>query len=74
VAEPERQIAALLEFLELPYDAACARFYETPRSVRTASASQVREPLRDDTARAARYATLLDPLRTALGNTQRNRD
>jgi hypothetical protein len=34
--------------------------------VRTASAAQVREPLRGDTARAARYGALLDPLRVAL--------
>jgi hypothetical protein len=28
---------------------------------------QVRQPLRRDTARAARYGDLLDPLRTELG-------
>ncbi len=66
VAEPERQIAELLEFCGVPYDGACSRFHETPRSVRTASASQVREPLMRDTARAAKYGALLDPLRTAL--------
>jgi hypothetical protein len=37
------------------------------RSVRTPSASQVRQPLRRDTARAARYGQLLDPLRRGLG-------
>jgi len=67
VAEPEREIAALLAFCGLPDDPACRRFHETPRSVRTASASQVREPLRRDTARAAKYGSLLDPLRAALG-------
>ena len=67
VAEPERQIAELLEFCGVPNDAACARFHETRRSVRTASASQVREPLMRDTARAAKYGVLLDPLRAALG-------
>jgi hypothetical protein len=35
--------------------------------VRTASAAQVRQPLRHDTALAARYGALLDPLRQALG-------
>jgi hypothetical protein len=34
--------------------------------VRTASAAQVREPLRADTARADRYGALLDPLRGML--------
>jgi hypothetical protein len=37
------------------------------RSVRTPSASQVRQPLRRDTARASRYGALLDPLRRGLG-------
>jgi hypothetical protein len=35
--------------------------------VRTPSAAQVREPLRRDTARTAKYGALLDPLRKALG-------
>jgi hypothetical protein len=35
--------------------------------VRTASAAQVRQPLQRDTARAARYGALLDPLRFGLG-------
>jgi len=67
VADPEAQIRELLEFCGLPYDAACLRFHETQRNVRTASASQVREPLMRDTARAAKYGALLDPLRAALG-------
>jgi hypothetical protein len=35
--------------------------------VHTPSATQVREPLRRDTARTHRYGALLDPLRVALG-------
>lgn len=67
LAAPEQQIAALLEFCRVPFDPACLRYTETRRSVRTASASQVREPLMRDTAREAKYGTLLDPLRAALG-------
>ena len=67
VAEPERQVAQLLEFCGVAFDPACLRYTETRRSVRTASASQVREPLMRDTARATKYTALLDPLRTALG-------
>jgi hypothetical protein len=67
VAEPQQQIAQLLEFCGVPFDPACLRYTETRRSVRTASASQVREPLMRDTARAAKYGALLDPLRAALG-------
>jgi Flp pilus assembly protein TadD len=67
VAQPQEQVAELLQFCGVPFDPACLRYSDTQRSVRTASASQVREPLMRDTARAEKYATLLDPLRIALG-------
>jgi tetratricopeptide (TPR) repeat protein len=67
VAEPETQTRQLLDFCGLPFDPACLRFWEAQRSVRTASATQVREPIRRDTARADKYGALLDPLRAALG-------
>ncbi|HKE49149.1 MAG TPA: sulfotransferase [Rhodanobacteraceae bacterium] len=67
VAEPETRIRALLASCGLAFDAACLRFHETERDVRTASAGQVRAPLMLDTARADRYGALLDPLRRALG-------
>lgn len=70
VADPRAEIAALLDFCGLPYDAACERFYETRRDVRTASSSQVREPMQRDTARAQKFGALLDPLRHALKFTQ----
>jgi tetratricopeptide (TPR) repeat protein len=66
VADPEGQTRALLDFCGLPFDAACLRFYENRRRTRTPSAAQVREPIRRDTARTARYGALLDPLRDAL--------
>lgn len=65
--DPEGQTRALLDFCGLPFDAACLRPHEAARSVRTASAAQVREPLRRDTARTSRYGEWLDPLRHALG-------
>ena len=67
VADPERRIRALLEFCGLEFEPACLDFHETRRDVHTPSAAQVRQPLRRDTARAARYGSLLDPLRAALG-------
>ena len=66
LADPRAQIEQLLAFCGVLFDAACLRHTETQRSVRTASASQVREPLMRDTARAAKYGALLDPLRAAL--------
>ena len=68
VADPEAQIRALLQFCGLPFDPACLSFHETRRNVSTASATQVREPLRRDTARAGRYGTVLDPLRASLAS------
>lgn len=67
IADPEARIRALLEFCGLPFDAACLAFHENRRDVRSPSATQVRQPLRADTARAATYGALLDPLRRALG-------
>lgn len=66
LADPEKQIRELLAFCDLSFDAHCLDFHRADRSVRTASASQVRQPLRQDTARAANYGALLDPLRKAL--------
>jgi len=66
VADPDAQTRALLDFCGLPFDPACLRFYETERRARTPSAAQVRQPVRRDTARTAKYGALLDPLRQAL--------
>ncbi|MGB8378472.1 MAG: sulfotransferase, partial [Rhodanobacteraceae bacterium] len=52
LADPERQVRALLDACGLQFDPACMNFHENTRAVRTASAAQVRQPLRRDTARA----------------------
>ncbi|HEY8683403.1 MAG TPA: sulfotransferase [Rhodanobacter sp.] len=67
LADPPAEIRALLAFCGLPFDPACLDYHRTTRSVRTASAAQVRQPLQRDTARAVRYGVLLDPLRFGLG-------
>lgn len=64
---PETQIRELLAFCGLPFDPACLRFQDAKRSVQTLSAAQVREPMQAHKRTAARYGTLLDPLRVALG-------
>lgn len=66
LADPEPRIRALLDDCGLVFDAACMASHEARRNVRTASAAQVRQPLRRDTARATAYGELLDPLRAAL--------
>ena len=66
LAAPEAATRALLSACGLPFDAACLRFERVEREVHTASAAQVREPLRAGRSAAARYGALLDPLRIAL--------
>ena len=66
LAEPEASTRALLDFCGLAFDPACLRFHEVRRKVRTASAAQVLQPLRRDTARSERYGPALDAFRKAL--------
>lgn len=68
LADPEASVRGLLDFCGLSFDARCLDFHLSERSVRTASAAQVRQPLRRETGRAARYGALLDPLRRALAD------
>jgi len=63
VQEPEVQIRHLLDFCQLPFDAACLSPHQTQRDVHsTASAAQVRQPIRGDTARSPHYRDFLAPL------------
>ena len=41
----EGQVIRMLDFLDLPFEESCITFYETDRSVRTASSEQVRKPI-----------------------------
>jgi len=66
VADAEAELRRLLAAIGLDFDARCLDFTQVERSVRTASAAQVRQALRHDTARTAEYAALLQPLRAAL--------
>jgi tetratricopeptide (TPR) repeat protein len=71
VAEPEAQIRALLDFCGLPFEAACLTPHTAERAIRTPSALQVRQPMRQVSAPAARYGARLDPLREALAVARR---
>jgi len=66
LADPDARIRELLDFCGLPFAALCLDFHRSGRTVRTASAAQVREPLRRDTARTEHYGAMLDPLRAVL--------
>lgn len=67
VSEPEPAIRAVLDFIGLEWDEACLRFHESGNRVRTASVSQVREPLyQRSVGRCKNYAAQLEPLRAYL--------
>jgi tetratricopeptide (TPR) repeat protein len=55
VDDQESQTRRLLEFLGLPWDERCLRFYETQRVVGTASREQVRRPLYNSSIGRWRY-------------------
>jgi tetratricopeptide (TPR) repeat protein len=71
IAQPRESTQRLLDFLELPWDGACLRFFETRRAVNTASLSQVRQPIyRSSIGRAQGVLEHLGPLAAALGEPQ----
>ena len=45
VADPETHARRIVDFVGLPWDERCLRFYENKRAVGTASADQVRQPI-----------------------------
>jgi tetratricopeptide (TPR) repeat protein len=68
VADTEGEVRRLLDALDLPFDPACLRFFETRRPIDTPSAEQVRRPISaDGIGQWRRFEAWLDPLKTALG-------
>lgn len=64
----EPEVRRLLDFLGLPFEEQCLRFYETERAVHTPSSEQVRQPInRRGIGRWRNYEPWLDPLKSALG-------
>ena len=67
VADLEGQARGLLDHCDLPWDDACLAFHRTDRAVRTASATQVRQPIYKSSVGRWRPAPeLLRPLVDAL--------
>ena len=63
------QVSRILEYCELPFEAACVNFHETQRAVRTASSEQVRQPLnRSGQNQWKGFDPFLTPLKEALGD------
>ncbi|MGB6306481.1 MAG: sulfotransferase, partial [Steroidobacteraceae bacterium] len=69
VRDPETQIRRLLSHCGLDFEPACLAFHETKRSVRTASAEQVRQPMyTSGIGHWRHFERELAPLRRALGD------
>ncbi len=63
VADTEGRARELLDFVGLPWEDRCLAFYETKRPVKTASISQVREPIYTrSVARWKKYGDAVQPL------------
>jgi tetratricopeptide (TPR) repeat protein len=68
VEDPESEVRRLLDYLELPFEESCLRFYENERAVRTASSEQVRQPInREGLDQWQPFEPRLGPLKEALG-------
>ena len=69
IRDPEANIRRLLDFCRLRFEPACLSFHQTRRSVRTASAEQVRQPLYASGVGYWRhFEQELQPLREALAD------
>lgn len=67
VEDMESAARQVVDFVGLPWDDACLRFYEAERAVTTASVDQVRKPIyTSSVGRWKRYGGRLDPLRDSL--------
>ena len=70
VADFDATLERVLDHLELPPDASCARFYESDGRVRTVSRAQVRQPINArGLGRWVTYASELAPLIAELERT-----
>ncbi len=67
--DPETEVRAMLDHLDLPFERSCLEFHTNTRAVRTASSEQVRRPInRDGVGQWRIFAEWLPPLRAALGD------
>jgi hypothetical protein len=76
VSEPEVEIRRLVtDGCDLPWAPSCLTFHDTARSVNTASAAQVRQPIfASSVDRWRRYAQRLEPLITGLKDRPRDNE
>jgi predicted Zn-dependent protease len=69
VKDLPRAVHGLLEYCGLPFEEQCLRFFENRRSIQTASAEQVRQPIFSEGVDQWRqFEPWLGPLKAALGD------
>jgi tetratricopeptide (TPR) repeat protein len=67
VDNTENEVRRLLEYLGLPFEEGCLRFFETKRAIHTPSSEQVRQPInRSGFGRWRNYEQWLGDLRSSL--------
>ncbi|MGE0181078.1 MAG: sulfotransferase [Parvularculaceae bacterium] len=65
----EGEVRAMLDYIGVPFEEACLRFYETDRPVRTASSEQVRQPIfTEGLDHWKNFEPWLGPMKEALGD------
>ncbi len=65
----EHEVKRLLDYVGVPFEEACLRFYETERAVHTPSSEQVRQPInRSGFGRWRNYEPWLVELKATLGD------
>jgi len=69
VADPEREVRRLLDYLGLPFEEECLHFYEKEQAILTTSVEQARRPIYESgMGNSRRYEPWLGPLKSALGS------
>lgn len=69
VDDLDGEVRRLLDYLELPFDPNCLRFFESDRPVHTPSSEQVRQPInRAGIGKWRNYEPWLDELKNALAD------
>jgi tetratricopeptide (TPR) repeat protein len=69
VANPEREVRRLIDYLGLPFEQECLRFYEDEQAILTTSVEQARRPIyASGLGNSGAYEPWLGPLKSALGS------
>lgn len=69
VSDLEGESKRLMRYIGMPWDAACLDFHQSKRAVRTASLTQVRQPIyQSSTNRWRKYEPYLKPLLDEIGD------